>query len=76
MTEDVELGLMTINTFDYSHLREKQLDDSQVIALIYFTGYLTIKEGDSDGLTLTFPNTEVRKTFTQNLVHLFTGLDV
>ena len=76
MTEDVELGLMTINTFDYSHLREKKLDDSQVLALIYFTGYLTIKEGDSDGLTLTFPNTEVRKTFTQNLVHLFTGLDV
>ena len=75
MTEDAEVGLRTINTFDYSLLREKQLDDSQVLALIYFTGYLTIKEGDSDSLSLTFPNTEVRKTFMQNLVHQFTGID-
>ncbi len=75
MTDDVVIGMNAIDTFDYSYLREKQLDDSRVLALIYFTGYLTIKEGDSDGLTLTFPNTEVRKTFTENLVHLFTGID-
>ncbi len=75
MTDDVEIGITSINTFDYSHLREKTLNDSQVLALIYFTGYLTIKEGDSDSFTLTFPNTEVRKTFTQNLVQRFTGID-
>ena len=75
MTDDVELGLAAINTFDYSHLREKTLNDSQVLALIYFTGYLTIKQGDSDSLILAFPNTEVRKTFTQNLVQRFTGID-
>ncbi len=75
MTDDVELGLSAINTFDYGHLREKTLKDSQVLALIYFTGYLTIKEGDSYSLILTFPNTEVRKTFTQNLVQRFTGID-
>ena len=75
MTDDVVISINAIDTFDYGYLRDKQLYDSQVLALIYFTGYLTIKDGDCDSLTLTFPNTEVRKTFTQNLVHLFTGID-
>ena len=76
MTDDVVISINAIDTFDYGYLRDKKLDDSQVLALIYFTGYLTIKDGDCDSLTLTFPNTEVRKTFTENLVHLFTGFDV
>lgn len=74
MTDDLEVGVETINTFDYSHLREKSLDDSQVLALIYFTGYLTIRNGNSNVLYLTFPNTEVREMFTKNLVAMFTGI--
>ncbi len=69
------LPLSAVNTFDYSLLREKKLKDLQVLALLLFTGYLTIKDGDYDGLTLTFPNTEIRKTFTQNLVERFTGIE-
>jgi len=74
MTDDVELEMEGINTFDYSYLREKKLNDSQVLALIYFTGYLTIKSGSSNVLCLTFPNTEVREMFTKNLVAMFTGI--
>lgn len=75
MSDNVEIGMNAINTFDYSLLREKKLRDSQVLALIYFTGYLTIKNGSNNALSLTFPNTEVRVAFTQNLVERFTGID-
>jgi hypothetical protein len=74
MTDDVELETRTINTFDYGYLRDKKLDDSQVLALIYFTGYLTIRSGNSNVLHLSFPNTEVREMFTKNLVAMFTGI--
>ena len=76
ITEDLGLGIDEIMTFDYSCLREKTLSSQQVLALIYFTGYLTILEGDADAVTLTFPNTEVRKAFTRSLVNLFTGIEV
>ncbi len=76
ISENPVIGLNAINTFDYSLLAEKELKDSQVLALILFTGYLTIKEGDSNGIVLTFPNTEVRKTFTESFVELFSGIDV
>ncbi len=75
MTDDVVIGINAIDTFDYSYLREKQLDDSRVLALIYFTGYLTIRNGNSNVLHLSFPNTEVRTAFTQDLVERFTGID-
>ena len=75
ITGEVEVGLSAINTFDYSHLRDKKLKDGQVIALIYFAGYLTIRNGNSNVLHLTFPNTEVRTSFTQDLVERFTGID-
>jgi len=76
ISEDPLLSLRAVNTFDYTLLAQKGLRDAQVLALIYFTGYLTIKDGNTDFLTLTFPNTEVRKTFTQSLVELFTGIDI
>ena len=76
ITEDLVLGIDEIMTFDYSCLREKTLSSQQVMALIYFTGYLTILEGDADAITLTFPNTEVRKAFTRSLVKLFTGIEM
>ena len=49
------------------------LDDSEVLALIYFTGYLTIKEGDNLALTLKFPNKEVRNAFTLSLMKQYSG---
>lgn len=76
ITDDVNLGINSINTFDYSLMAEEKLLDSQVLALLFFTGYLTIKDGNYDFLTLTFPNTEVRKSFTQNLFESFSGIDL
>ena len=47
-----------------------------MLALIYFTGYLTIKEGNANDLTLTFPNSEVRTSFTKGLMRLYSGSGV
>ncbi len=71
--EEPMIGLDVLYTFDYGLLASKDLDDSQVLALIYFTGYLTILEGDSTALTLTFPNKEVRDAFTLSLMKQYSG---
>ncbi len=68
ITENPIIGLDVFCTFDYGSLASTELDDSQVLALIYFTGYLTILDGDSTALTLTFPNKEVRNSFTLSLM--------
>ncbi len=65
-----------MSTFDYTNMASHTLDASQVLALIYFTGYLTIKDGNRRAITLAFPNNEVRLAFTQNLMKLYSGLDV
>ena len=75
ISQNPALPLSAVNTFDYSLLREKKLRETQVLALLLFTGYMTIADGDSEGLTLTFPNTEIRKSFTQNLVERFSGIE-
>ncbi len=71
--ENPMIGLDVFYTFDYSSLASIELDDSQILALIYFTGYLTILEGDSTALTLTFPNKEVRNAFTLSLMKQYSG---
>ncbi len=73
ITEDPIIGLDTFSTFDYSNLASHLLDESQILALIYFTGYLTIRNGDELALTLTFPNTEVRNAFTLSLMRQYSG---
>ena len=73
IAEDLTLGVDIISTFDYGNLASNSLNASQVLALIYFTGYLTIKEGNNDTLILTFPNKEVRTAFTKSLLKLYAG---
>lgn len=70
------MGMNAINTFDYTLMADVSLSDQMLIALMYFTGYLTIRNGDSKLLTLTFPNAEVRMAFTESLFLRFCGLDV
>ena len=75
ITDDMKIGLSVMSTFDYSSLASKSLNSSQVLALIYFTGYLTIKHWDGRSLSLSFPNNEVRLSFTESLMNLYSGLD-
>ena len=73
---DMKIGLSMVTTFDYLNLASKSLNSSQVLALLYFIGYLTIKDGNSRALTLTSPNTGVRYSFTESLMNFYLGLNV
>ncbi len=65
------LSMRSINSFDYSILSEEKISNQIVLTLMYFTGCLTIEAGDYDGFTLTFPNTETRKAFNEDLAERF-----
>ncbi len=62
-----------ISSFDYRNLAAQSLGAPQILALIYFTGYLTIKEGDSTAVTLMFPNREVQTAFNESLIACYNG---
>ncbi len=59
--------------FDYpSLLSEPQRYSATEV--LYFTGYLTVKEEEGEFLHLAFPNTEVREQFTEALVNEFADI--
>ncbi len=72
--DNVGLDADSIVSFDYLQLAKHNLNSSQILALIYFAGYLTIKEGNKNVLILTFPNKEVRTSFTKSLVKRYAGI--
>ena len=57
--------------FDISDLAKKKLRNGQVLALLYYSGYLTIKDGNTDVITLTFPNKEISTSFSRSLVSMY-----
>ena len=65
---EIIVGLEAFTSFDISLLAESTLRLSSIYALLYYTGYLTIKDGDYDALVLQFPNKEIAKTFTASLI--------
>ena len=71
--DEIIVGLDAFTSFDISLLAESTLRLSSIYALLYYTGYLTIAEGDLKGLTLTFPNKEIASTFTSSLVSRYMG---
>lgn len=59
--ENIEVGEATFSSYNIQHL--------QLIPLLFQTGYLTIKEKNSDGLyILNYPNLEVRTSLLQNII--------
>ena len=71
--DEQDVGMSAFTSFDISLLSESTLKVSSIYALLYYTGYLTIAEGDLKGLTLTFPNKEIASTFTSSLVSRYMG---
>ena len=62
--------------FDISEIGNDNIAVSSVIALLYYSGYLTIQEiseMDDNVYLLGFPNVEIKCTFTENLINRFTG---
>jgi hypothetical protein len=53
-----------------------ELDNLKPAAILYQTGYLTIREGAESGLlTLDYPNKEVRDAMLEHLIEGFVGVD-
>ena len=60
--------LSAFKTFDLSSISSASISRNAVLALLYYTGYLT-QDGKSTGpLRLRFPNTEIASSFTESLV--------
>ena len=70
---NIRIDRSDISTFDISDLADQSLREGQVVALLYYSGYLTIAEGDNDSVTLCFPNTEISTSFTKDLVSRYTN---
>ena len=65
-----DTGIVSISaftSFDISQIYSGRLLKNSILALLYYTGYLTIKDGNEDGITLAFPNTEISSSFTSSL---------
>ena len=73
--EEADVGLGSFTSFDISLIAGDGLTKDSVYALLYYTGYLTIADGDDEGLTLRFPNREVSSSFTKALASRYIGAD-
>lgn len=72
-------GIFDLN---FEHLNPSGFDSFELqqlkpAAILYQTGYLTIKDQDQEGfLTLDYPNKEVRDAMIEHLIEGFVGVDV
>ena len=76
MGGEITLNVSSFINFDISQLSEGGLSTAAAIALLYFAGYLTIKsvsEIDNEVYYLGYPNREVKRSFTENLLARYTG---
>ena len=70
---DLETSSMDFVTFDISVIIDRNADEGQVLALLYYTGYLTIRKPSFSGYTLCFPNEEVAVSFSSGLIGVYLG---
>ena len=67
------VALSTFTTFDIAAIRDRNLNEEQALVFLYFTGYLTILSGTERTVSLTFPNREIRTSFTCDLIQRYTN---
>ena len=73
---DLETSSMDFVTFDISVITDRNADEGQILALLYYTGYLTISRPSFDGCALRFPNEEVEVSFVKGLIGMYFGSNV
>lgn len=71
VNDEISLTTGSIKNFDVSELLAKRIGKDTAICLLYYAGYLTIKDGNFKKLYFTFPNTEVRETFGSSLLGMY-----
>ena len=75
--EDIPITEFSLETFDISKLNrnDKKADTAFRASLLYYTGYLSIKEASDDKIILGFPNNEVSASFTNYLLEKYSDDD-
>ena len=75
LSADCYVSLSSFYAFDVSSI-QNNLKQDEALVLLYYAGYLTIKNYTDSILFLDFPNLEVAGSFTKNLVsrYMETGL--
>ena len=62
-----EVGMSTFSYFDISKLVDWNLGEEDIVMLLYYFGYLTIKDSTEYSLLFGYPNKEISMSFTQTL---------
>ena len=75
VTEEQAISKYAFSTFDIADLNRKNVSEDALLSLLYFSGYLSIKEPLRNGFSLSFPNIEVAAAFSYGLVQWYIGSD-
>ena len=75
--DDIQISEFSLETFDISKLNrnEGKPDTAFRAALLYYTGYLSIKAATEEKILLGFPNNEVSSSFTNYLLEKYSKDD-
>ena len=72
-SDDLKATMTAFDTFDISDIREKNLTERKMIAMLYYTGYLSIESYDEPYIHLSFPNAEVAASFVNHLIEQYSS---
>ena len=70
-SQELKTTAAAFSTFDISDIREKNLTERKMIAMLYYTGYFSIESYDEPYIHLSFPNAEVAASFVNHLLEQY-----
>ena len=72
-SQELKTTAAAFSTFDISDIREKNLTERKMIAMLYYTGYFSIESYDEPYIHLSFPNAEVAASFVNHLIEQYSS---
>ena len=72
-SQELKTTVAAFSTFDISDIREKNLTERKMIAMLYYTGYFSIESYDEPYIHLSFPNAEVAASFVNHLLEQYSS---
>ena len=72
-SQELKTTAAAFTTFDISDIREKNLTERKMIAMLYYTGYFSIESYDEPYIHLSFPNAEVAASFVNHLLEQYSS---
>ena len=73
MTDEMRATLDSFAAFDISDISRRNVQERKALAMLYYTGYLSIEHYDEPYLYLSFPNKEVAASFTNLLLERYSS---